>query len=233
MFRTPTLLRATIAVAVGLSAATLLSGCFSPVAIGGATPRPTSTGFASVGGDTPEPIDTGNQVDPTAAPTAGYVSVQDDLKVLAVAVPVAWTDIDTAPFDDNGGQQWASIAAATNLDDYFAGWSASGVEVGAAPLNPDLTDADLTTFLESISDYLTKACTVDEDAGTYSDPYYAGFESIFEDCGGAGSGVEGFAIVAVNTDRTHVIYVRGQIADAAEDPSDIFSNITNSFQATI
>ncbi|MEO8529513.1 MAG: hypothetical protein ABI435_10595 [Pseudolysinimonas sp.] len=233
MFRTPTLLRATLVVAVGLSAATLLSGCISPVAIGGATPRPTSTGFASVGGDTPAPINTGNPVAPTSAPTDGYVSIQDDLKVLAVAVPVTWTDINTAPFDDKSGQQWASIAAATNLDDYFAGWTASGVEVGAAPVNASSTDADLTAFLTSLSDYLTAGCTVDKAAGAYTDPYYSGFESIFEDCGGSGSGVEGFAIVAVNTDRTHVIYVRGQIADPSENPGDIFSNITNSFQATI
>lgn len=229
MSRTPALLRATLAVAVGLSTAALLSACFSPVVISG-TPKPTSTGFASIG-DTPEPIDTGTPVEPTAAPADGYVNLQDDLQVLAVAAPAAWTDVDTAPFTDDSGQQWASIVAATNIDDYFGTFTASGVEVAAAPIDPSITDDELKTFLTNISGFLTDGCETLEDHGDYSDPFYTGFESIFQKCGGEDT--EGFAIVTVNTDRTHVIYVIAQIAGADEDPDAIFSEITNTFQATL
>lgn len=231
MSRSTSALRATLIAAVGLSAVVALTACgggASPQATG--TPRPTATGFDSIGDDTPEPLDTGVPIDPTEAPSEGYTALLDDYSVLSIQVPAAWTDVNTAPFTDDGGQEWASIVASTDIDTYFSNYGVSGMEFAGAPVNPDVTDDQLKSFLDTVTNYFLSDCEVISQGEAYSDGYYTGFQSIFDNCGGIAT--KGFGILALDNSRTQVVYVRAQIAEA-DDPDEVYSVLSGSFQSSI
>jgi hypothetical protein len=228
--RTTPALRATLAAVVGLGAAAALTGCFGPAPQPSATPKPTTTGFASIGDDTPEPIDTGVPVDPTEPPTDGYTALTDDYNVLSIQVPAAWTDVDTAPFTDDGGQEWASIVASPDIATYYQSYNASGMEFAGAPVNPEVTDDDIKGFLDTVTNYFLSDCDVLAQGQAYNDGFYVGFQSAFENCGGVDT--EGFGIVALDNSRTQVVYLRAQVA-GADDPETVYNQLAASFQSSI
>lgn len=229
MSRTTPLLRAVLVGTVALGATALLSGCFGPaVPVVTETPRPEATGFATIdeGGE----IDPNETVEPTEPATDGFTSLTDDLGVLAVQVPAAWTDVNTAPFTTDSGQEWASIVATTNIDEYFSSYNASGMEMAGIPLPDGLTDDQIRGFLDDVTNYFLADCEVVAQTSPYDDGFYVGYESIFDNCGGVGT--KGFGIVSVDTANTHILYVRAQII--ADDPADeVYSVIAGTFQASI
>jgi hypothetical protein len=219
--------RAVLVAAVGLAAVTLLSGCFAPAPI--ATPTPTSTGFAGIGDD-PQPLETGDPVVPTEPATAGFTSLTDDYGVLSIQVPSAWTDVDGAPFSTDDGQEWASIVASTDINQYFTDYSVSGMDFAGSPVPDGLTPDQLVSFLDTVSNYFLTDCDVIAQGQAYDDGFYVGYQSAFENCGGIAS--EGFAIVAVDNASTHVVFLRAQIAEA-DDPEAIYNVLASTFQASI
>lgn len=231
MSRTTPLLRTVLLGTVGLGAAALLTGCFGPGPIAPVeTPRPEATGFATIGDGEETEIETGQTVAPTAAPVAGYTTLADDLNVLTLQVPAEWTDVDGAPYTTEGGQEWASLIASTDIEGYFTTFDVSGVEFAGTPAPDGLTDADLTGFLDSITGFFLDGCDILEQGTAYDDGFYVGFQSGFENCGGTGT--EGFGIVALDNAGTHVVYVLAQIA-GDDDPSEVYDVITGSFQSSI
>lgn len=230
MSRTTPLLRAVLVGTVALGATAVLSGCFGPaVPVVTETPRPEATGFASIEDD-PSEIDPNETVEPTEPPADGYTSLTDDLGVLSIQVPAAWTDVDGAPFTTDSGQEWASIVASTDIDDYFSSYNVSGMEMGGIPLPEGLTDDDIRGFLDSVTNYFLSDCDVIVQTQPYDDGFYVGYESGFENCGGTDT--EGFGIVSVDNANTHILYVRAQIA-GDEDPGEVYGVLAGTFQASI
>ena len=227
MSRTTPAFRVVLTAAVGIAAATLLSGCFAPAPI--VTPQPTNTGFAGIGDD-PQPLETGDPVQPTEPTTAGFTSLTDDYGVLSIQVPADWTDVDGAPFTADDGQEWASIVASTDINTYFSDYSVSGMDFAGSPVPDGLTPDQLVSFLDSVSNYFLADCDILEQGSAYDDGYYVGYQSGFENCGGTDT--EGFAIVAVDNASTHLVFLRAQIA-GADDPAAVYDVLAKSFQSSI
>lgn len=230
MRRSLTPLRALTVTAVGVATLAALTGCFAPpVAV--ETPRPTPVDFGGIGGESPAPIETSDPVVPTAPPEAGFTTLTDDLQVLSIQVPAAWTDVDGSPFTTDGGTEWAAITAAPNLDQYYETWTTPGVEFAATPIDEPVDEAALVGFLGSIGSSYTSGCTALDVELPYDDGFYVGVFSTWENCGGDG-GAQAFAIVAQDPSFAHAVYVRGQLV-TAEDQGDSLGVILTTFQASI
>jgi hypothetical protein len=230
--RTTPLLRSALVAAAGLGTAVLLSGCFASAPVVVETPKPEPD-FGSIGGETPIPIETGTPVEPVEPDESGYVSVYDDLGVVVVSVPEAWADVDGEGFTTDAGQDWAFVAAAEDLDGYLERWDVAGVEVGATAISDvdaATLDGQLQGLLASISQGYGECDTVTAEAQPYEDPFFTGYESLFEDCGQ--NGTVAFAIAATNSDGTQVMFVRGQIT-SDYDVQEVYSAITGSFDTSI
>jgi hypothetical protein len=220
-------LRAALVTVVGLTAATLLSGCFAPAPV--PTPQQTDSGFAGIGDD-PQPIETGQTVDPTEPATEGFTTVTDDYGVLSVQVPAAWTDVDGQPFTDDGGQEWASIVASPDNQQYFSSYEVSGMDFAGSPVPDGLTPEQLEGFLDTVANYFISDCDALDAPSAYDDGFYVGYQAGFENCGGIDT--EGFAIVAVDNASTHLVFLRAQVA-GADDPAAVYDVLARSFQASI
>lgn len=216
---------------IALAAVALLAGCSAPAP----TPTPVETtaqpdtdvdGLGDGGTSTLEP----GSIDPLPA-DPGYAVVIDDLKLIGIEVPETWTAVDGAPFTTNDGQEWASVVASTDLNGYFSDYAVSGMEFASTPLPEGVGDEDLKSFLGTVTDYLIRDCQVDQDTGPYSDPAYTGFVSVFFDCGGLAD-TWAFGVVAVDTDKTHVIFLRAQVGPD-DDEQAIYDQLTFTFQSTI
>jgi serine protease Do len=219
--------RAVLTATVGLTAAALLIGCSAPTIT--APPTPTNTGFAGIGDD-PQPLETGDPVVPTDPATEGFTSLTDDYGVLSIQVPSAWTDVNGEPFTSDDGQEWASIVASTDINQYFSDYSVSGMDFAGSPVPEGLTPDQLASFLDTVSGYFLSDCDVLEQGSAYDDGYYVGYQSSFENCGGIDS--EGFAIVAVDNASTHLVFLRAQIA-GADDPAAVYNVLASTFQSSI
>lgn len=228
-----TSLRAALVLAVGVGTASLLSGCITlPTPVVVETPKPEPD-FGSIGGESPIPIETGTPVEPVEPDSSGFVSVYDDLGVVVVSVPEAWSDTDGEGFTTDAGQDWAYVAAAEDLEGYLARWDVAGVEVGAtavSDVDAATLDAQLEGLLASISQGYAECATLVADAQPYADPFFTGYESLYEDCGD--DGTVAFAIAATNSDGTQVVFVRGQIT-TAYDVEEVYTAITGSFDTSI
>ena len=228
--------RAGLVAAVGLTAATLLSGCFAPApptvpttTPPSTTPPSTTTGFPGLGVD-PLPLESNGPDVPTGPAPDGVTSLTDDYSVLSIHVPADWSDVDGSSFTSDDGQEWASLTATTDLDAYFAAYDVSGMEFAGSPAPDGLTPAQLQSFLGMVSDYFLTDCEVLQEAVTYEDAFYTGFQSGFENCGGIGT--EGFAIVAVDKGGNNVVFLRSQIA-GADDPGTVYELLARTFQSSI
>ena len=227
MSRPTPALRAALITVVGLTAVTLLSGCFAPAPL--PTPEQTDSGFAGIGDD-PQPIETDDQVEPTEPVTEGFTSITDDYGVLSIQVPAAWTDVDGRPFTDDGGQEWASVVASTDTQEYFSSYEVSGMDFAGSPVPDGLTPDQLEGFLDTVANYFISDCDRIGEPSSYDDGYYVGYHAGFENCGGIDT--EGFAIVAVDNASTHLVFLRAQIA-GADDPAAVYDVLARSFQASI
>ncbi len=228
MSRHPAALRPATLAAVAAATLLTLTGCFggTPVPIQTETPKPTPTGF---GTEEPEPIETDVPVEPTDPPVSGFTTLTDDYQVLTIQVPAEWDDVAGEPFTTESGEEWASIAAAPNLDDYFNTWNTPGVEFAGTPTAGRVEDATLVSFLQSVSAYMTDGCTAQDTEQPYDDGFYTGVYSTFTGCGGGET--FGFAIVAQNAEGSHAVYVRGQLESEQEE--ETLNVIISTFQASI
>ena len=228
MFRIPNALRPAAVAAAGVAVVLSLTGCIPtiPVPVVTETPKPTPTGF---GTEAPEPIETDDPVEPTDPPVSGFTTLTDDYNVLTIQVPADWDDVTGEPFTTESGEEWASIAAAPNLEEYFNTWDTPGVEFAGTPTAGRVDDATLVGFLQSVGAYMEDGCTAGDVEQPYDDGFYTGVYSTFTECGGGDT--FGFAIVAQNAEGSHAVYVRGQLESEQEE--ETLNVIISTFQASL
>lgn len=226
MSRTTTLLRATL---VAGAAAALLSGCFNA---GPAIPvetKPAEPDFGTIGGETPIPIETGDPIDPVDPVDSNFTALLDDLGVLTVTVPSDWTDVDGAPFTTNAGQEWASIFAAPDIQDYLASWDVPGIEI-AATAAPGVTDDQLRGLLADVTSQYSVCTTVVDEATPYDDGYFHGFESAWEGCGS--NGTVAFALAVMSNAGDQALFLRAQVTKDY-DPNEVYLQVVNTFDTKV
>ena len=155
-----------------------------------------------------------------AAPAYDYESVTDDTNQIHVAVPTAWTDRTTAPFDKDGVQV-PYIAASTDMDGFINGFTAPGVLFAKLPATTDL-NAELATY------GFPGVCT-DGGITDYSDPVFTGKYQVWQDCDGTTNDV--VTLVAVPADASYLAVIQAQIAtdadlDALQHAFDSFDTVS-------
>jgi hypothetical protein len=116
-----------------------------------------------------------NTAPSTTAPIPeGYVPLVDDTNSIVLAVPEAWTDVDTAPKADAEGVQRPYIAASPDLES-SASFDTPGVLYAALPFT-----ADPLVLIEQLG--LREGCETLE-VKTYDDPVFVGAVQIGTNCG--------------------------------------------------
>jgi hypothetical protein len=108
----------------------------------------------------------------------GYTALIDDTHLIVIAVPDAWTDINTTQFIPAEGTEAdarPSIVASPDIEKFMTTFDVPGVSYFAIPfvLNP----------LDVVGQYgLTAGCTTIE-VKEYDDPAFAGYVQVGTDCG--------------------------------------------------
>ena len=219
------LLRLGAVVALASAAVFGLTGCITIQQTVKPTPSPTHAFGSGDSTAAPTALPTSAPVtEPTTAPTSsGFTFVVDDTQHVGVSVPDTWTETDGASFTDKSGNTWASITASTSLDGYRNSWTTSGVQVAATAIG----NADPANVLTQLSDNYNSNCTPDGTNVAYSDPYYAGQYSTWDNCAGTTSGM--IVLTATDLKQTHVIVMIAQLV-TAEERDTVLTQLTNSFQ---
>lgn len=138
--------------------------------------------------------------------TGQFVTVTDDYGVISVEVPDSWSDIDGAPFQDDGGNTWAAVDASSNLNSYRSSWSTPGVSIMASAdaVGTYTPDALMEIYTSSLTD---SGCRLD-DADEYDDGYHVGQYSYWTGCGPEKASY--VIVTAESTERDYVILVAVQ-----------------------
>jgi hypothetical protein len=115
---------------------------------------------------------------PSAAPSTtapipdGYVPLVDDTDSIVIAVPEAWTDVDTAP---KGATQRPYIAASPDLESFLITFDTPGVQYAAFPFT-----ADPLSLIAQFG--LREGCEMLE-VKTYDDQFFVGAVQSGTNCG--------------------------------------------------
>ena len=134
-----------------------------------ATTEPPTTTPASAPSTTAAP----STAPLTTAPIpAGYVPLVDDTDSIVIAVPEAWTDVDTAP---KGATQRPYIAASPDLESFLTSFDTPGVQYAAFPFT-----ADPLSLIAQFG--LREGCEMLE-VKTYDDQFFVGAVQIGTNCG--------------------------------------------------
>ena len=143
---------------------------------------------------------------PTELPE-GFVWLVDDTGAITVAVPEAWTDVDTAPADVDGvPQPWIS-AAPSAIDDFLGTPDESGVLFSAVTFDPDPA-----FLIEQFS--LVEGCA-EFSVEPYNKRGLVGFTQIGSGCGEGGTG-SWQLIIANPADQSFTALVQVQTATEAD-----------------
>jgi len=164
-----------------------------------------------------EPVDTV----PTVLPD-GFVWLVDDTGVITVAVPEAWTAVDTAPAEDLEGnpQPWIAVAP-SSIDNFLATFDEPGVLFSAVTF-----DADTAFLIEQFS--LVEGC--DEfSVEPYDERGLVGLSQIGFDCGDNGT-ASWQLIIANPADQSFTALV--QVQTLSEDDVEATQLALDSFTTT-
>ena len=123
-----------------------------------------------------------------------------------IAVPEAWTDVDTAPKVDADGTPRPYIAASPNLESFLNSFDTPGVLYAAFPFT-----ADPLTLVEEFG--LREGCETFE-VKTYDDPVFVGAVQIGTNCGP--NAMTWNMVVASPADESFTAVVQVKTADAEE-----------------
>ncbi|MEZ5383451.1 MAG: hypothetical protein R2754_16835 [Microthrixaceae bacterium] len=151
---------------------------------------------------------------PEGEPYEEYVLLTDDTGVVEVEVPKAWTEVETAPrrTDEAGGTEEPIpyIGAATDIDGFYRGWTASGALVANNPTaDSEQSELDLLAGRTSV----VQDC-VNLGAWDYDDGTYTGLAEMWTGCGPSGA-----AQLAISTfiKGEHLLVVVQLLTDADID----------------
>jgi hypothetical protein len=136
----------------------------------------------------------------------GYVPLIDDTGSIVVAVPEAWTDITTAPTENEDGSQRPYLAASPDLDSFRATFDNPGVVYSAFPFT-----ADPLTLIDEYG--LRRGCETLE-VKTYEDPVFVGVVQVGTNCGP--NGMTWNMVVANPADESFTALLQVQTASDDE-----------------
>ena len=149
---------------------------------------------------------------PSTAPASsapipeGYVPLVDDTNSIVIAVPAAWSDVDTAPKADAEGTPLPYIAASPDLESSSDSFDTPGVVYVGFPFT-----ADPLTLLEEFG--LREGCETFE-VKTYDDPVFVGVVQIGTNCGP--NAMTWNMVVASPADESFTAVVQVKTANADE-----------------
>jgi hypothetical protein len=157
---------------------------------------------------------------PNAVP-ADFVTLTDDTNALTIAVPSAWSDVDTAPGTNDDGTVMPWISAAPNYTAFIETFDVPG----ALFIGVTYT-TDLQSWITRIGQPQSCQASSSED---YDDGAFVGTATTYEQCGP--NQVASLMVVAANagddTTRTYVLALQ------ASTPDDVavFEPVLASFHA--
>lgn len=198
--------RKKITLGVGLPAALIGLGLQSSAAAGPATAPPVTA--AQPNPPAPFPA-------PTGAVPAEWPVVVDDTQSIAIAVPAAWTQVDTVPARNDAGTPDPWISATTDQNLMFPAdvvadtFSVPGVVYYAAPYEADTSAALAASPYHGVC--------VAEPLQTFDNGIFAGHIQAFNGCGGTASRIVQVAAHPADDAFTANVLVQltGQPDDAA------------------
>ena len=121
----------------------------------------------------------GDEVGGEATDTYEYAPVTDDEDMLVMQVPTDWSDVNGAQWEEEGRVIGYSIAAAPDLDDFYATWDTPGVFFGASEVLWEETEYGDLLDMNDFSEF----CAYD-DRYDYEDAVYIGEYDVWTDCDG-------------------------------------------------
>jgi hypothetical protein len=154
-----------------------------------------------------------------------FQQITDDTEVLAVEVPVEWTDIDGRPIDDpERGFSGPNVQASTDLTSFRTGFDVPGVSYTRLAFQSD-PNATLDFLITETG--FDQACT---DAGRddYDDGAFVGSIQEYEDCSGIGTNV---TLVVASPTNSQEFSVEINFQLTANDPPEIGTRILSTFVA--
>ena len=200
---------------VGTLPALAVGAAIQPVA---ASAPPTTTPGASTPAQAPTTTAAGEAGGvPTASLPAGYVQLVDDTGVIAVVVPEAWTDIDTAPDANDDGTPRPYIAASTDIESFTETFVDPGVIYAAFPF-----EADPQVLVDEFG--LTGGCETLESQ-PYQDAVFTGVVQVGTNCGQGAATWNMVAASPADQSLTAVV----QVHTASPADQEAFDTVLASF----
>lgn len=149
--------------------------------------------------------DTSSGVDP-AELVYEYTTVTDDLGLISVSIPVAWSEVNGAVNEGFGPSIWA----APSIQGWQESWAVPGIIVESSA---ELTSADIPALLAARD--FSQVC-VDLGAEPYDDGLYAGTLQVYSECGGTETVYVVLAASPIDASLDYLIRVEIQAVTAAD-----------------
>jgi serine protease Do len=137
---------------------------------------------------------------------SSYQTITDDTGTLVMDVPVEWSDIATAPLDQDG-VQIPVLSASTSQDDLYNTYDVPGVVLLKLPATNDIP----TTLANAAPN--TGECT-DLGISDYSDPVFTGQYQVWDACGGTATAL--VVLAAVPQDSAYMAVMIVQVLTDAD-----------------
>jgi hypothetical protein len=144
---------------------------------------------------------------------ADWIPIMDDTRQISIAVPPAWTDIDTVP--DGSGQPW--ISATTDSFLFFPPegtaetYSVPGTLYRAFPVVSDPAE-----WLET-SLYHDRC--VSDPIQDFRNDVFVGYVQQFSQCGGTASTIT--QVAATRVDNAFTVFLHVQLVGEPDDPETL------------
>jgi serine protease Do len=153
---------------------------------------------------------------------AEYSVITDETGAISVEVPLEWSDVDGAPYEDEAGNFIVDVRAASSLTTFFDSWSTPGMIFSAS--SDWATSTSEEALLDEIQSNFTEVC---EFAGreVYEDPLYTGSYDTFVNCGDEAAT---YVVVAAHPVEANYL-VRVQVQANADRDFEALDRILASF----
>ncbi|HZD56133.1 MAG TPA: S1C family serine protease [Anaerolineales bacterium] len=134
-----------------------------------------------------------------------YVTASDDLNMMEIEIPAAWSEVDGSPWVSGGEMFGVSISAAADLESFYNSWSESGVFFGASHKLARL--AGYVQVLDAEREYFSQDCQL-EGRYDYNDAMYRGKYDVWNNCGGTEATVIVISAVPKDNPTEYLIWWR-------------------------
>ena len=165
----------------------------------------------------------GDEITGEATVAYEYSTVTDDEGILVMQVPTVWTDVNGAEWEEDSRVIGNSIAAAPDLEDFYATWETPGVFFGVSEVLWQETEYGDILDVNDFSDF----CVYD-DRYDYEDAVYLGEYDVWTDCGGTDTTL--VVLEAYPAGAQFVVLVQVQVVTDAD--LEALDTILATFDAT-